>query len=312
MVLLVNGTLIESVTDPEDLLRSYSRFRDHVQDFLSQKEHKVVECDGCIFVSQNEFAVTRNSTYEKHKIRYLGSDYATTCVIFVVFSDEKIGLAHLDSGDTSALRSLINKIGSSSLTIDIVGGFLDTRDTSKQILCTILNGLIQFPESFHLRTPCFGEFNTLIKKGIPWPKVYGVAIDIQSREIFPANFIFAGPARALRHVRLSFSKGKKGGIVDIFDDEEGLLRLDPFHYEPLSDYYIKNLLSMPPQYLIKHISTSPEVEKDNFLPNFIECIQFMKRHPDSKAVFPNGKPCCFKYDTSSRSWKKKEEDTERK
>ncbi|CAB4062563.1 NTAN1 [Lepeophtheirus salmonis] len=232
----------------DDLLRSYSRFRDHVQDFLSQKEHKVVECDGCIFVSQNEFAVTRNSTYEKAQ----------------------------DSGDTSALRSLINKIGSSSLTIDIVGGFLDTRDTSKQILCTILNGLIQFPESFHLRTPCF--------------------------------------ARALRHVRLSFSKGKKGGIVDIFDDEEGLLRLDPFHYEPLSDYYIKkkHLLSMPPQYLIKHISTSPEVEKDNFLPNFIECIQFMKRHPDSKAVFPNGKPCCFKYDTSSRSWKKKEEDTERK
>ncbi|QQP39104.1 Nterminal asparagine amidase, partial [Caligus rogercresseyi] len=126
------------------------------------------------------------STVDKHGLHYLGSDEATTCVILVASNETHVGLAHLDRCEPGGLRSFIDRIGGGKeFTLDIVGGFQDPKETT----------LIAFPEVFTLRTTCVGGFNTQMKKGIPWPRVYGVAVDIRKREVLPGSFNFHGPGK---------------------------------------------------------------------------------------------------------------------
>eukprot|EP00096_Caligus_rogercresseyi_P010876 TRINITY_DN4097_c0_g1_i1.p1 TRINITY_DN4097_c0_g1~~TRINITY_DN4097_c0_g1_i1.p1 ORF type:complete len:309 (+),score=77.64 TRINITY_DN4097_c0_g1_i1:40-966(+) len=308
MVLMVNGTLIQSVKDPEVFLRSYSGFRRGVEEFLSQKERQFNESDGYVYVSQNEFAVASSeSTVDKHGLHYLGSDEATTCVILVASNETHVGLAHLDRCEPGGLRSFIDRIGGGKeFTLDIVGGFQDPKETSQKLILSLLKALIAFPEVFTLRTTCVGGFNTQMKKGIPWPRVYGVAVDIRKREVLPGSFNFHGPARVLRHIRLSFSREKRG-IQEVFDPESGNLRVEPFSYEPLSQDYAQGLCSLPPKTLIEYISTSPEVEKDSFLPHFLECVDFIQRHPDPvrSNVFPCNKALLFTF--MNGAWRLREQ-----
>ena len=65
--------------------------------------------------------------------------------------------------------------------------------------------------SFHLGYCVIGSHNTgygdekAVKK-YPRPKVYGVALDVETGDIFPADFPddSKGPDAELRHIRLSF------------------------------------------------------------------------------------------------------------
>ena len=51
-------------------------------------------------------------------------------------------------------------------------------------------------------------------------------------------------------------------MLDIYDCQQGLLRIGPFNYEPLRG--VDLWLQQNDEFLLKHLSTSPEVEPPHF------------------------------------------------
>lgn len=51
-------------------------------------------------------------------------------------------------------------------------------------------------------------------------------------------------------------------VLDIYDAQVGMLRIGPFNYDPLRG--VDLWLSQSDEFLLKHLSTSPEVEPPHF------------------------------------------------
>ncbi len=80
-------------------------------------------------------------------------------------------------------------------------------------------------------------------------------MNIKTGEIFPATFPDKGPDLPLRHSRI-FSGSP--ALLEIYDYSSGLLRIGPFHYEPLRCADI--MLQESDDFILQHLTTSPEVE----------------------------------------------------
>lgn len=52
-------------------------------------------------------------------------------------------------------------------------------------------------------------------------------------------------------------------VLDIYDCNLGLLRIGPFNYEPLRG--VDLWLEQSDDFILKHLSTSPEVEPSHFV-----------------------------------------------
>lgn len=122
-------------------------------------------------------------------------------------------------------------------------------------------------ESFHkqplevdLTQACIVDLNTIIRNDRNWPIVYGVGVNIRSGEIFPATFTDKGPELSLRQAR-SFTGAQN--VLDIYDSSLGMLRIGPFNYDPLRG--VDLWLSQSDEFLLQHLSTSPEVEPPSFV-----------------------------------------------
>ena len=50
-------------------------------------------------------------------------------------------------------------------------------------------------------TCCLGDLNTIIRAGMNWPVVYGVGVNTETGELFPATFPDKGPELGLRSAR---------------------------------------------------------------------------------------------------------------
>jgi protein N-terminal asparagine amidohydrolase len=85
--------------------------------------------------------------------------------------------------------------------------------------------------------------------------LYGIGVNIKTGEIFPATFPDKGPDLPLRHSRI-FSGSP--ALLEIYDYSSGLLRIGPFHYEPLRCADI--MLQESDDFILQHLTTSPEVE----------------------------------------------------
>ena len=73
-------------------------------------------------------------------------------------------------------------------------------------------------------------------------------------------FIFRGPDLQLRNAR-HFTGGHQ--VLDIYDSQLGMLRIGPFNYDPLRG--VDLWLSQPDDFILQHLSTSPEVEPAHFV-----------------------------------------------
>jgi hypothetical protein len=187
------------------------------------------------------------------------------------------------------------------MDIHIVGGYCDTRQSSFKITEFLLRSLskISFEYSnilnITLRTCFVGALNTStyyntpdtstcniydIKQSslpqhhvdsrdiscpITQPIVRGLAIDTLSgkiRLIPKVHPSFRGPDLTLRHVRL-YSENTSHTLSPIhFLDQEKVI-IQPFLFSPLNNY-VKFLLPLSDQDLLKYVSTSPDAEDDDF------------------------------------------------
>lgn len=140
-----------------------------------------------------------------------------------------------------------------------------------------------------LTQACVGELNTTMRGDLNWPIVYGVGVNTRSGEIFPATFPDKGPDIQLRyveinvlllhhnfHVFLRNARQFTGGhnVLDIYDSQLGMLRIGPFNYDPVRG--VDLWLSQSDEFILQHLSTSPEVEPPHFVMQIRATLKYIQ------------------------------------
>lgn len=69
-------------------------------------------------------------------------------------------------------------------------------------------------------------------------------------------------------------------VLDIYDSNSGLLRIGPFNYDPLRG--VDLWLAQSDEFLLQHLSTSPEVEPPHFAMQVRE-LKWLKKKQQQKS-----------------------------
>lgn len=299
---------IESVPSLlDDFLNQYIN-KTHSLEFAEQENKLVHPQDGLIYVGQREVAVM--SPEQKSGLKFLGSEDATTCHIIVIINQKSrlTALAHLDSVSKKGLDRMCDKLLLSNndkkdeLIINIFGGYEDENDISEELSTDLLKYLIRSEYNFALDYCVIGAFNTSFgdeksKSKYPRPMIYGVAVNVDSGEIFKAEFPDHGPDDVLRHVRLSFRSFEsyeqyyslRDEFYEDFDNETGEFTIQPFTFSNNSSN-CSFILKCPDKYILENMSTSPKVEPKNFCSGMRSAVKMVLDHPDpSLSMFPGNK-----------------------
>ncbi|VEN52729.1 unnamed protein product [Callosobruchus maculatus] len=172
-------------TNMKALFDSFSEYKTSGSNF-SALPSTMVGHRGSLYIMQREYAAVAP---KNEIVNILGSDDATTCIIIIVRDSHSgsTALAHLDNppGAGKAIEEIIEKLqhlpdAYSKYDMYLVGGYQDPRGLSDQLFEEIFKTVQKLPQEIHLKLACIGETNTVVKNRIPWPKIYGVAIKIDT------------------------------------------------------------------------------------------------------------------------------------
>lgn len=302
MVLCVNRTPLGEVPpDMATLFHMHPGYRDSASHFISIPT-KVIGPAGLLYVIERELAVT---VPQDKNVSILGTDNATTCVIVVIrhTGSGAVGITHVHCED--GVLSLIERVRELSvgfpdgrLELSLVGGFADTRNYSEGVFHSIMHAFHKQPLEVDLVLACVGEVNTTIRGGIHWPIICGVGVNVKTGEIFPATFLDRGPELSLRCAR-HLTGGHQ--VLDVYDCQTGLHRIGPFNYEPLRG--VDLWLQQSDEFILQHLSTSPEVEPPHFSSMIRQTLKYIQDHPfPAVTVFRDQRPLYFKRDEVTGVW----------
>ncbi|KAG1659612.1 Protein N-terminal asparagine amidohydrolase [Nymphon striatum] len=314
MPLIINGGVLEDIpSNTRTLFEAYPHFKEIAAALVAQPL-KVIGPVSQLYVGQREYAISHPQ--DKH-ISIIGSDDATTCHIAVIRHSGSgvVCLGHFDGSEVDeGLTNILRRIQELSpgvtegrFEVQIVGGFLDTHLYSEQISMQLLRALHKQPLELHLITICTCAFfmnnaqfyltcyldsaPTLCYLDFFKLQNYRIyrRVNIGSGEIFPATFPDKGPDLPLRSAR-HLTGGYQ--MLDIYDCAMGLLRIGPFHYDPMrgTDLW----LSQSDEFIVQHLSTSPEAEPPHFVMHLRETLKYIQQHPfPGVTVFPDNRPHFF-------------------
>ena len=246
--------------------------------------------DRVLYISQREYGTVIK---DDKAVGIIGSEDATTCHIVILVSNTAVSIGHFDGCDTKAglcgmlagvLQNGSNE-DSSTIEAHIFGGFMDERKISSALLEEILSHLSQSPWRIDLKTACVHSINNNVRNQKNEPVLYGVAMDVLSREIFPASFQNKGPNEALRHARIYGGCTK---MIDIYDSLNGTFSIGPFHYEVFETAPL--MLNLSDSQILQYLSTSPHCEPPYFATTTRMAIKFLIDNPDPTALFIDTKP----------------------
>jgi len=300
MVLFVNGVLIEEPLpiDTRTLFHNYPQLKDGAAQLLAIQT-KVIGTVGVLYVNQREFAAT--VPHDKN-VNILGTDDVTTCCAVVVRhrTSGAVALGHFDgssvddgiSGMIGRVQELSLGYPESRLELSLVGSYSDPRGYSEELASVILHALHKNPLELDLVQCCICELNTSLRGNCRWPIAYGIGVNTKTGDIFPANFPEKGPDMPLRNAR-HFTGSHE--MLDIYDCNLGLMKIGPFHYEPLRG--VDLWLQQTDDFILKHLSTAPEVEPNHFVLQARASLKHIREHPfPAVTVFPDNRPRYFRRD----------------
>ncbi|CAG0884174.1 unnamed protein product [Darwinula stevensoni] len=302
MPLVVGGVVLENplARETRSLIHAHPVFKETASSLCAMPT-KVVGPVGLLYVNQREMAAT--VPHDKN-VSILGTEDATTCHMAVLrhSGSGAVGLTHfngswLDEG-AAALVQRVQELSlgypEGRLELHLVGGFHDSRGISEDIATQLLYAFHKLPMEIDLVLLCVGELNSTIRGGIHWPIIYGIAVNVKTGEIFPATFPEKGPDMPLRNAR-HFTGGHQ--ILDIYDANLGLMRIGPFNYEPLRG--VDLWLQQSDDFILQHLSTSPEVEPPHFVMQVRSTLKHIQEHPfPSVTIFPDNRPHFYRKDES--------------
>ncbi|XP_011882282.1 PREDICTED: protein N-terminal asparagine amidohydrolase isoform X2 [Vollenhovia emeryi] len=320
MVLVVGGVVLqeEIPADSRSLYAAHPVYRESAAQLHSMPA-KLVGPVGLLYVQQREMAATL--PHDKN-VSILGSDDMTTCIIVVVRHSVIVraanvassnisgsgaaALAHLDgSGTEDAAAAMIQRVTELTLgypegrlELQLVGGYSDPRNYSEELFYNILSAFHKQPVEIDLTLCCVGELNTTVRGGIHWPLIYGIGLNVKTGEIFPATFPDKGPDQALRCAR-QLTGGQQ--VLDIYDCALGLLRIGPFNYDPLRG--VDLWLAQTDQFILQHLSTSPEVEQPHFVSQVRATLKYIQDNQfPAVTVFRDNRPHYYRRDETTGVW----------
>ncbi|XP_076447077.1 protein N-terminal asparagine amidohydrolase-like [Babylonia areolata] len=289
-----NRVVHKAPSSVKDFFHSYNTFQDASKQ-LTKHKPEVVGPKGLLYVGQREYGGT---TPDDDVIKIIGSEDATTCHIGVLrhTGSGATSVLHFDGSNTQqGLHSMIKLVNDLSvmkpegrLELHLVGGFDDERRNSEDVSMDIFDALVRCDADIHLVTACIGEHNTVYKQGIPFPIIYGIAVDMETGRIFNATFPDHGPDQPLRSAYV-FGGGRSNLLV--YNWQQKQLSIGPFKYTPLRN--IDYLLSLSNAMYRQYMSTSPAQEPESFENDVRACLQHMKDFPDSTALFQGNIPRCY-------------------
>jgi len=299
MVLLIGGLKVEDV--PHDS-RTLYHIAPHLKDSASQISSmlpKQTTSMGLLYVSQREYAVC--SPHDK-SISVLGTDDCTTCMAIILRhpSSGAVAIGHLESVCVDGIGLMLNRLQDMSIGyfdqgpvhMHLIGAFSDTRGYSEELIYSVLHFVHKQNVEVDLLTACIGEMNTTLRGEVPWPIMYGVGVNVKTGEIFPSTFLDKGPDIPLRHARLLTGSHC---LMEIYDFSSGLLRIGPFHYGPLRCASI--WLQEPDDFILQHLSSSPEVEPSHVVTEIRESLKHIQDHPFPEiTIFQENRPRYYRKD----------------
>lgn len=301
MPLFINGEIVD-VSPPETklLYQIYTQCKELTSAFCAQPL-KVVGSVGLLYVAQREYAIT--VPHDKN-ITVLGTDDATTCHMAVVRHSGSgvVGVAHFDNSDVEeGVANMLSRIQQLSvgfpdnrIELHLIGGYKDAQGYSAKLSFTLLEHFHRQPVQIDLITACIGELNSTFRGGIHWPIIYGVGVNVKTGEVFPATFSDKGPDIPLRSARNLTGSPQ---TLDIYDCTLGLLRIGPFNYGPMRG--VDLWLQQNDDFILQHLSTSPEVEPPHFVAHMRATLKHIQQHPfPAVTVFPENRPHFFRKDES--------------
>lgn len=311
MVLCISGIPIDEIPqDSRTLYQHYPHLKEGARQFCSLPA-KCVGPVGLLYVNQRELAVT--VPHDKF-VTLIGTDDCTTCHIAVLRHSVSgaVALTHLDGyGHQEAVQTILHRLSELSMgypagriQLHLIGGYRDSRGISEELTLSLLNAFQKSPYEVDLVTCCLGDLNTIVRAGMAWPVVYGLGVNTETGQLFPATFPDKGPELSLRSARLftgGYQKSYSVQVLDIYDCQQGLMRVGPFSYEPLrgADLW----LQQTDEFLLQHLSSSPEVEPPHFAMQARSTLKHIQEHPfPAISIFPDGRPHYFRKDEMTGQW----------
>eukprot|EP00092_Neocalanus_flemingeri_P058476 GFUD01069687.1.p1 GENE.GFUD01069687.1~~GFUD01069687.1.p1 ORF type:complete len:338 (+),score=99.79 GFUD01069687.1:96-1109(+) len=267
MVLLIDGHSISSTLPVSQLHTKYQLLKANSLSVLNRPVKLVEASEKCLYVGQREVAVVAPGD----NVNMVGSEDATTCHV-VILRDVHTGvtgLAHLDNEEPNDFLRLEKEVRDRNgytkdqdileYSVSILGGYEDENSTSEEITEMLLAVMQGLKARFTLQLACTGSLNTVMKEGVPWPRLYGGGVDVSTGEVFAAKFSYHGPDPDIRSLRLH-SPG--ASLSNIYDPHSGKIVLQPFNYQVMSDAPL--WLQKTDAFILKYCSTSPLVEPPEF------------------------------------------------
>ena len=145
----------------------------------------------------------------------------------------------------------------------------------------------------------------------PRPKIYGVAVNVETGDIFPADFPDGSkcPDAELRHVRLSFRQfvsyeeyeEAKNYLYQDFDDETGEITIKPFRFVQSPD--LPFIAKASDKFILENMSTSPKVEPKHFCSGIRKAARLILDHPDSfQSIFAQNQSRRYLFSDNEKRW----------
>ena len=299
MVLLVEGTpLPRCPASTDDFFTRWPGVAEAGWTFGCQKARQV-EGRHALYVGQGEFGVVPRGD---QRVRLVGSDDATTCHMVVVRHPAgTVAVAHFDGshGEEAALGDMVAKIvgiegDGEGLEVSVVGGYQPeqgskeaARAEAEHLSLKLLEALVRHECHFQLCVWCTCRLNTTQGAGGPGPRVYGIAVEVQTGTVFPAHFKAQEPNMPLRAASRWMSGGRRP--LDLYDHTSNTITIHPFHYSEVEWFAI--YLKLPDEVLLRNFSTSPKVEPPRFCEELRQVFKVFVEHPrPSESLFTGNKP----------------------
>ncbi|XP_054159418.1 protein N-terminal asparagine amidohydrolase-like [Oppia nitens] len=310
MPLLINGVIITDVpNDINSLFNNYPQLEESSLRLVSL-DPKVVSPVALVYVCQREYAIV--SPHDK-SISIVGTDDTTTCCMAVLRHSTSgvTSLAHFDGSAPQStnkyIENMIKRMEEMNISVGIsdgrfelhlIGGFNDSRHYSEDLVLKLLCAYHRQTINIELVTACVCKLNNTIRNNINWPVIYGIAVNVKTGDIFPATFTDKGPDIPLRSARYYTGCHE---MLDIYDSNMSLLRIGPFNYSPMRG--VDLWLQQSDEFILQHLSTSPEVEPPNFVMSARTTLKFIQKNPfPGVTIFADNRPRYYRKDDLTGQW----------
>lgn len=307
MVLLLQGAVAPCPKSTQELYQSYPVLVESAKSFSTTEEVHVGNSHA-LYVSQAEYGIVPG---DDPVIQIIGSDDATTCHVIVLrHNSGTTAVAHFDGrdGESEAVNDMVHRIleiegpDVECLTVWVAGGYEPergskeaARNESELLSLKILKILTEHKMNFDLALWCTCILNTTEADNIndnrknPKPIIYGLGVDVQKGDVYPAYFDVQEPNLALRSAsRWAAHSGPK----NIYDYKTKTITIHPFAYDDMLEY--GNYCSLPDGVLLKYFSTSPKVEPKRFCENLRNLFRIFADNPVSDMLFPNQRSIVYR------------------